>query len=239
MDSLSICLIESHMAIENIDYDAFIELVRVKMREYNATQLELATYLGLSQPMVSVFINGKRRLGDQHIYSIQEYFGIDDSDVPVVTATKEKPDGNKIFVSYSHKDKEYMERLMVHLKPLQRTGEIDAWVDTRIKSGDDWKQEIKTALSDAKIAVLMVSADFLASDFIIENELPPLLDGAEAKGTLVLPVILKPCRFTREKNLKDFQAVNPPDEPLSLSDENERELLYDTIAQRIEDALGG
>ena len=226
------------MAIENIDYDAFIELVRVKMREYNATQLELATYLGLSQPMVSVFINGKRRLGDQHIDSIQEYFGIDDSDVPVVTEIKDKPEGNKIFVSYSHKDKEYMERLMVHLKPLQRTGEIDAWVDTRIKSGDDWKQEIETALSDAKIAVLMVSADFLASDFIIENELPPLLDGAEAKGTLILPVILKPCRFTREKNLKDFQAVNPPDEPLSLSDENERELLYDTIAQRIEDALG-
>ena len=52
-------------------------------------------------------------------------------------------------------------------------------------------------------------------------------------------MILKPCRFTREKSLREFQAINPPDEPLSLTDENERELVYDTIAQRIEDVLDG
>ena len=81
----------------------------------------------------------------------------------------------------------------------------------------------------------MVSADFLASDFIIDNELPPLLHAAEKKGPLIIPVILKPCRFTREKNLREFQSINPPDEPVSMLDENEQELVYDTIAQRIEE----
>ncbi len=227
----------SFMPVEKLDYDAFVELIRDHMKEDGVTQAQLAEYLGLSQAMVSIFINGKRRLGDQHLDNIIDFFELSVDDVPQTTEPKVKPDGNKIFISYSHKDKEFLNRLMVHLKPLERTGEIEAWADTKIKAGDDWENEIETALNAAKIAVLLVSADFLASDFIVNDELPPLLEGAKSKGTLILPVILKPCRFTREKNLKGFQSINPPDEPVGLSDEIERELIYDTIAQRIEDAL--
>jgi hypothetical protein len=59
--------------------------------------------------------------------------------------------------------------------------------------------------------VLLISADFFASDFIDETELPPLLAAAEAKGVRILPVILSASRFARNKNLARFQAVNSPD----------------------------
>src|SRR5690606_7893081 len=127
-----------------------------------------------------------------------------------------KSKGNKIFISYSHRDKSYLDRLMVHLRPLQKQGLIDAWADTRLQAGDKWKKEIESALKESRVAILMISADFLASDFIIDNELPPLLHAAESKGTRIIPVILKPCRFLREKNLCEFQAVNLPDEPMSV-----------------------
>jgi hypothetical protein len=62
---------------------------------------------------------------------------------------------------------------------------LDCWDDTHIQPGDDWKEEIRTALDRAQAAVLLISADFFASDFIDETELPPLLAAAEAKGVRI------------------------------------------------------
>lgn len=84
---------------------------------------------------------------------------------------------------------------------------------------------------------MLVSADFLASDFIIENELPPLLDKAAKEGAAIVPVILKPCRFVREPTLSKFQAVNSPEEPLIAASEHESELVYDAVTQKIESLL--
>jgi hypothetical protein len=78
----------------------------------------------------------------------------------------------KVFISYSHADKKWLERLQRHLKPLVKESSLDLWDDTHIRPGDDWKQEIRTALGTAQVAVLMISADFFASDFINETELP-------------------------------------------------------------------
>jgi len=148
--------------------------------------------------------------------------------------TPKKP---KAFISYSHNDSEYMKRLLVHLKPLERKGLIDIWRDTKIKTGDKWKEKITKALSESNIALLLISADFMASDFIVENELPPLLSKAEVQGTKILPVILSHCRFSREDSLNRFQAANSPDKPLSVMSECEREEIYDKIATDIEVAL--
>lgn len=113
---------------------------------------------------------------------------------------------------------------------------MDVWVDTRIAAGDKWKEAIEKALGKTQVAILLVSADFLASDFIINNA--PLLEKAKSEGVTIIPVILRPCRLTREKTLSQFQAINSPDEPVSgMDDEHGKELIYDAIAQRIEDLL--
>lgn len=143
----------------------------------------------------------------------------------------------KAFISYSHVNRAYLDRLLVHLKPLERKGLIDVWQDTKIKSGDKWREKIDKALSEANIAILLISADFMASDFIVDNELPPLLSQAEVKGTKIVPVILSHCRFSREPNLNRFQAVNAPSEPLSIMSDDEKESIYDKLAKDIEFAV--
>jgi hypothetical protein len=146
---------------------------------------------------------------------------------------KKNSNGN-VFISYSHKDTEYLARLLVHLKPLENEGKIIVWKDTDLRAGDKWKDEIQKALDRSNAAVLLISADFLASDFIIKNELPPLLSMAEEKGTKIIPVILKPCRFARDKLLQIFQAINDPSKPMVKLNEGEQEAVYDNICSEIE-----
>ena len=143
----------------------------------------------------------------------------------------------KVFISYSHHDKDYLDRLLTHLKPLEREGLIDLWVDRRLRAGDRWKTELAKALEHSTVAVLLVSADFLASDFIINNELQPILRNAAEKGTRIVPLIIKPCRFARDKDLRHFQAINDPSEALILLSEGEREIHYDAVASEVEKAL--
>src|SRR3954466_183282 len=135
----------------------------------------------------------------------------------------------KVFISYSHADKEWLDRLQRHLKPLVREGRLECWDDTHIRPGDDWKQEIQNALDIAQVAVLLISANFFASDFIDENELPPLLAAAEAKGVRILPVIISASRFARNPSLNRFQAVNSPDRPLSEMLSAEQEKVLDRL----------
>lgn len=144
---------------------------------------------------------------------------------------------NKVFISYSHRDASFLDRLMVHLKPLEKQGLVDPWVDTRLRAGDRWKDSIEYELQKARIAILLITADFLASDFIVDNELPPILLSAESRGTKIVPVILKPCRFTRDPNLSVFHAINDPRSPLVSLSEAEQETIYDAISSEVEQAM--
>jgi hypothetical protein len=120
----------------------------------------------------------------------------------------------KVFVCYSHKDEQWLERLQVHLKPLERRGLIKLWSDAEIAVGTQWKDEIDTAIQSCAIALLLVSADFLASDFIEKYELPTLLSRAKHEGTTIMPIIVAPCLF-EESKINMFQAINSPNNPLS------------------------
>jgi hypothetical protein len=106
-----------------------------------------------------------------------------------------------VFVSYSHKNGRLLERLLVHLKPLERSKQIDVWSDMRLKVGDDWRHEIEVALDRAQVAILLVSADFLASDFITRVELPSLLQAAAKRKCKVMPIIVGPCGFSSDSEL--------------------------------------
>jgi hypothetical protein len=93
------------------------------------------------------------------------------------------PKRPQVFISYNHLDEDCMKRLKMCLKPIERELLIDPWDDTRIQGGQIWKEEIEKALMAAKAAVLLISAPFWASDFIVKYELPTLLANAKARGT--------------------------------------------------------
>ncbi|MEL7613208.1 toll/interleukin-1 receptor domain-containing protein [Vreelandella titanicae] len=143
----------------------------------------------------------------------------------------------QVFVSYSHADSEHLLRLKVHLRPYERKGQVDLWADTKIKPGQKWRSEIESALDRAAVAVLLVSADFLASDFVVENELPPLLEAAQAEGVKILPVILKPCAFGPTKEISQFQAINSPSAPLISLDEGESEAVWVKLAEEVSESV--
>lgn len=148
-------------------------------------------------------------------------------------------DRNKIFVSYSHRDVRWLDRLRVHLRPLERNHTIEIWDDTRITPGADWRAAIADAIESAKIGILLVSADFLASDFIVNNEIPPLLEAAKNRGSTILCVITNPCRFEKTTELSQFQAINNPARPLSKLPVAEREAVWVKVADAVEACFEG
>ena len=92
-------------------------------------------------------------------------------------------------------------------------------------------------LARARGTVLLISADFLASEFVIENELPVLLAAAEERGTPPPPVVLKPCRFLGDSQRLVFQSINDPRRPLLGLSVVEQEEIYTRLAERIENEL--
>jgi hypothetical protein len=142
----------------------------------------------------------------------------------------------KAFISYSHADKEWLERLQIHIKPFERKGIVDPWDDTKIEPGMPWREEIEKALNSAKVAVLLVSANFLASDFITDYELPSLLAAAKKEGTVILPVIIKPCAFSVSE-LAQFQSINPPSKALSGMSEHDQDQMFVKVTESITRAL--
>ena len=129
---------------------------------------------------------------------------------------------DQVFISYSHKDREWLSKLQTMLKPMVRNKIISVWEDTKISAGDEWRGEIKEALARAKAAVLLVSPYFLESDFIAEHELPSLLNAAQKDGLVILWVNLSSCLY-EETEIKDYQAahdISKPLDRLALSEQN-------------------
>lgn len=141
----------------------------------------------------------------------------------------------KVFISYSHFDKEYLTDIQRHFKPF--LSQLDFWDDTKIQPGQKWKTEIAKAINETKVAILLVSTDFLGSDFISTDELPPLLKAAEESGAVILTVILKPCLFEEFNKLNQYQAMNPPSKPVIKMDYSEREELYVNLVRQTKKIL--
>jgi hypothetical protein len=143
---------------------------------------------------------------------------------------------DKVFISYSHKDTLWLERLLITFKPLEREGLIKVWSDISIEPGMKWKEEIDKVLASAKVALLLVTPNFLASDFITNNELPPLLEAAEREGLAIFWIAVSHSLYKVTK-IAVYEAANKPDEPLdSLSSSSVNQVLV-SIAEKINDLM--
>jgi hypothetical protein len=139
----------------------------------------------------------------------------------------------QIFISYSHKDEKWLDRLSIHLKPIERDFNPNIWSDKKIKSGDNWQAEIRQAIKNCNLAILLISADFLASDFISTDELPPLLKAAKEKGIIIIPIIISPSLIAFHESLSIFQAVNDYSEPMISLNQYEQEKILLKVAEDV------
>ena len=154
---------------------------------------------------------------------------------PAVTAPAAADGRSSVFISYSHRDKDWLARLQTHLKPYERTKKVFYWDDTKIKPGARWREEIKKALTAARVAVLLVSPDFLASDFIADNELPPLLNAAQNNGLKILWIPLKPSAY-EQTEIREYQAAAELSKPLNGLKEADQDEALVKIARSIVEA---
>jgi hypothetical protein len=119
----------------------------------------------------------------------------------------------RVFYSYSHKDEDLRKELETHLKPLVRQGLIEDWQDRQIEAAMVWDAEIRKKLEEAEIILLLISPDFMASDYIWKNELKSALDRHDQGTAKVIPIFARPTdvtgmRFTDLQGLpKDAKPV--------------------------------
>jgi class 3 adenylate cyclase len=143
-----------------------------------------------------------------------------------------------VFVSYSHKDRPWLEKLQIHLKPYLRSGSVSAWSDTQIRPGQRWQKEIEEALASARVALLLVSPNFLDSEFIASRELPPLLAAAGREGLSILWVPLSASSYD-ETELGGYQAALDPERPLDTLSPADQNLALVKLCKAVKSALEG
>lgn len=140
----------------------------------------------------------------------------------------------KLFYSYSHRDEELRNELAKHLSILRRTGLINEWHDRRIGAGREWEGEISEHLQTAEIILLLVSADFLDSDYCYDLELGTAMRLHEARKALVIPIILRPVDWALSPFSK-LQGLPTDMRPITIWPN--RDEAFANVARAIRDAI--
>ena len=146
-------------------------------------------------------------------------------------ANRSGPTRDLVFISYSHADRDWLDRLLIFFKPYTRQN-LKIWADPYIKVGDKWRRDISAALSHTCVAVLLVTPDFLASDFIYDEELPPLLQGADNGSITLFPIPVSAADHEASP-LAQYQFAHPPDDPLDRMRRPDRNLLFVRLVKQI------
>ena len=144
---------------------------------------------------------------------------------------------DEVFISYSHKEAEWMEKISAHLKVIQQTDRLAIWSDQKIAAGQKWKKEIDTAIARARVALLLTSADFFASEFIQNDELPKILTRHQEQGLFLYWVPIRHAAYPKSI-LANIQAASDPKRPLRDLSEAEQDRTMSEIALKIGARLG-
>jgi hypothetical protein len=143
-----------------------------------------------------------------------------------------------IFISYAHKDDDHwLKTLRIHLSWLERKHSVEIWSDQNIHPGEKWRSSIQAALHRARVGILLVSPDFLNSDFVTNNELPNMLQAAESDGMTIFWIPVRPSSY-RHSPISAFQSAHTPQRPLSSLPSSEQDQAFVTITEKLAVALG-
>lgn len=167
----------------------------------------------------------KRQLVDENKVIIGRGYG-----GSVGLATAQGARALNIFISYSHADEALKESLVKHLTPLKQMGLIDAWHDRKIPPGAEWKPEISKNLETARIVLLLVSIDFIASKYCYDIELERALEMHDEKRARVIPIILRSCMW-QHTSLAKLQAAPKDGKPVCTW--SDRDEAFSSVAESI------
>lgn len=137
----------------------------------------------------------------------------------------------RAFISYSHHDNAALERLHVHLKNLTRDGHIETWYDRDILAGSELDAEIERELEAANLFLLMVSPDFIASDYCVEREMKRALERHAAGNARVVPIIVDECDWKAMGELRQLKAV--PTDGKAISEWANPNTAYLNVVQEL------
>lgn len=138
--------------------------------------------------------------------------------------------GLTIFISYSHADEAFKNDLITHLDPLRRLGLIDTWHDRKIKPGEVWGTSISANLEKAQIILLLVSIDFINSEYCYDMELKRALERHDALQAKVIPIILRACMWQQTPFAK-LQALPKDGQAVALC--SDRDLAFMNVAEGV------
>jgi hypothetical protein len=147
----------------------------------------------------------------------------------------------KVFISYAHaaeSETGWVNRITTQLQAPLHSSEFEVWSDRRIQSGEKWREEVEDAINQSRVAILLLTADFLASEFVRDAELPLLLEAAEADDATILCIYGSDVHLSgTAKRLLEYQFVNDPPSALQSLSEAKRESLFADLARRVESIL--
>lgn len=116
---------------------------------------------------------------------------------------------SKVFISYSHADRDRLQKVQEQLGVLVAGGLISSFDDTQIGVGEYWEARLDQAMLEAQIALLLISAPFLNSEFIRKSEVPQLFARHETAGMEVYPLVVRSCAWETVPWLAKLQIKKP------------------------------
>lgn len=139
-----------------------------------------------------------------------------------------------LFVSYSHADKQWLEKILKFLKPYFPADRLVVWSDRAIHPGCKWQGAVDDALARTRLAVLLVSPDFLVSAFILERELPAFLAADQRREYVLLPILLTACPYRRSV-IGHYQFLHDTKTPLDRMPKPQRNAELVSICDKIDE----
>lgn len=160
--------------------------------------------------------------------------GVDDRETtPRGAATPGDGHGKplSLFISYSHEDERFRDELRRALTAYEREGELAAWDDTKIVPGQKWEKEILENLEQGDIIVLLLSNDFIHSDYCTQNEMKRALARDAAGECAIVPIVVRACAF-KKLELGKIQAIQPNGKP--INENKHRDAAWLEVTKQIE-----